>query len=132
TNPRTVSVTAGGTASTTFTVSCTAIPPTTGDLIVTTTTGGSDLDPNGYMVSAAGSSQSIPTNGSVTFSGVQAGTQNVALSGIASNCTVTSANPMSVTVPAGGQVHADFAISCVAPQNHPPVVNAGTDPQTVL
>jgi len=129
-NPRTVSVPAGGNATTGFSVTCTALPPTTGDLIVTTTTGGSDLDPDGYTVSVAGSSQSILTNGNVTFSGVQAGTQNVALTGIASNCTVSSANPMTVTVPAGGIGHADFAISCVAP-DHPPVVNAGGN-QTVL
>src|SRR5207245_9916743 len=83
-----------------------------------------------YTVSVAGSSQSILTNGNVTFSGVQAGTQNVPLTGIASNCTVSSANPMTVTVPAGGIGHADFAISCVAP-DHPPVVNAGGN-QTVL
>src|SRR5207245_861474 len=129
-NSRTASVTAGQTDSIAFSVTCTAIPPTTGDLTVTTTTGGSDLDPDGYTVSVAGSSQSILTNGNVTFSGVQAGTQNVALAGIASNCTVSSANPMTVTVPAGGIGHADFAISRVAP-NHPPVVNAGGN-QTVL
>jgi len=128
-NPQTVSITANITTPASFTINCTA---TTGDLIVTTATGGSDLDPDGYTVNAAGRSQPILTNGSVTFSGVQAGTQNVALTGIASNCTVSSANPMTVTVPAGGIGHADFAISCVAPQNHPPVVIAGLDPQTVL
>jgi len=128
-NPQTVSIAANNTAQATFTINCTA---TTGDLIVTTATGGSDLDPDGYMVSAAGRSQSIPTNGSVTFSGVQAGTQNVALSEIAANCTVTSANPMSVNVPAGGIGHADFAISCVAPQNHAPVVTAGSDQDVLL
>jgi len=129
-NPRTVSVPAGGNATTGFSVTCTALPPTTGDLIVTTTTGGSDLDPDGYTVSVAGSSQPILTNGSVTFFGLPAGTQSVALSGIASNCTVSGANPQTANVPAGGTGHADFAISCVAP-DHPPVVNAGGN-QTVL
>jgi hypothetical protein len=131
-NPRTVTVAAGSTASTTFSVTCTAIPPTTGDLVVTTTTGGSDLDPDGYTVSAGGTSKAILTNGSVTFSGLPAGANSVALSGIASNCTVSGANPLSANVPAGGTGHADFSISCVAPVNHAPVVNAGTDPQTVL
>jgi PKD domain len=133
-NPRTVSVAAGGNTTTGFSVTCTALPPTTGDLVVTTTTGGSNLDPDGYTVTVDGSSQAIGTSGSVTFSALPAGTHTVALSGIASNCTVTSANPMTVTVPAGGAGHADFAISCAAlppPQNHPPVVNAGPD-QTVL
>lgn len=123
-NPQTVSVIASNTAQASFTITCSA---TTGDLVVTTTTGGSDLDPDGYTVTAAGTSKAILTNGSVTFSGVQAGAQNVALSGIASNCSVTNANPMSVTVPAGGVGHADFAISCAAqpPPDQPPVVNAG-------
>ena len=125
-NPQTVSITANNTTPASFTINCTA---TTGDLTVTTTTGGSDLDPDGYTVSVGGSSQPIPTNGSVTFRGLQAGTQSVALSGIASNCTVSGANPMTVTVPAGGVGHADFAISCVALP--PPVVTAGGD-QTVL
>jgi hypothetical protein len=125
-NPQTVSITANNTTPASFTINCTG---TTGDLTVTTTTGGSDLDPDGYTVSVGGSSQPIPTNGSVTFRGLQAGTQSVALSGIASNCTVSGANPITVTVPAGGVGHADFAISCVALP--PPVVTAGGD-QTVL
>ena len=130
-NPQTVSITANNTTPASFTISCTA---TTGDLIVTTTTGGSDLDPDGYTVSVAGSSKSILTNGSVTFSGLPAGTQSVALSGIASNCTVSGANPQSANVPAGGTGHADFAITCVAqpPQNDPPVVIAGPDQQVLI
>ena len=134
-NPRTVSVTAGGTASTTFTVSCTAIPPTTGDLTVTTSTGGSDLDPDGYTVTVDGVDKAIGTSGSATYSGLSAGTHTVALSGIASNCTVSGANPQTANVPAGGTGHADFAISCTAlppPQDHAPVVNAGPDQQILL
>jgi hypothetical protein len=131
----TVAVTAGGNTPAPFVVTCAA---TTGSLTVTTSTSGSDLDPDGYTVTVDGStSQSITTNnsGGVTFSNLSAASHTVALTGVASNCSVTSANPMSVTVPAGGVGHADFAISCTAlppPQNHAPVVNAGPDQQILL
>ena len=130
----TVTVIAGQTISHAFTVTCTAIPPTTGDLAVSTTTGGSDLDPDGYTVTVDGDSRPIGTSGGVTFSALSAGSHTVALTGLASNCAVSGQNPRSANVPAGGVGHADFAISCTAlppPQNHPPSVTAGGD-ETVL
>src|SRR5205085_2688127 len=60
---------------------------------------------------------------------LSAGSHTVALTGLASNCAVSGQNPRSTNVPAGGVGHADFAINCTAlppPQNHPPVVNAGS------
>src|SRR6184192_915412 len=112
---RTVSVPAGGTASTSFSVSCTAPPPETGNLTVTTSTTGSNLDPDGYTATVdGGASQSVGTNGSVTFTGLSAGSHSVALSGLAANCSVSGANPQTVTVPSGGTATATFAVSCAA------------------
>src|SRR5438094_1406948 len=112
---RTVSVPADGTASTSFSVSCTAPPPQTGNLTVTTSTTGSNLDPDGYTATVdGGASQAIGTNGSVTFSGLSAGSHSVALSGLAANCSVSGANPQTVTVPSGGTATATFAVSCAA------------------
>ena len=131
---RTLSVTAGGTATVTFSVTCVAPPPTTGDLIVTTATTGSNLPSSNYTVAMdGGASQSIGLNTSVTFSAVPAGTHTVTLSGVPSNCTVSPGTSQNATVPAGGQVTAPFAISCTAPPpvDHPPVVNAGGN-QTIL
>jgi len=109
---RTVNVPAGGTASTSFAVSCVAV---TGDgrLTVTTSTTGSDLDPDGYTVTLDGgaTSQPIATNGSVTFTG-PAGDHQIALSGVAGNCTVSGANPRTVNVPAGGTTMTTFSVSC--------------------
>jgi hypothetical protein len=100
---------------------------------VTTATTGSNLPSSGYTATVdGGSSQAIGLNNSVTFAGVSAGAHGVSLSGVPSNCTVSPGASQNVTVPAGGTITAPFAISCVAPLNHPPVVNAGTDPQTVL
>src|SRR5439155_564854 len=123
-NPQTVTVPSGGTVTAAFTVNCSA---TTGNLTVTTSTGGSSLDPDGYTVTVDGTtSQPIATNNStgVTFTGLAATSHSVALSGVAANCTVTSANPQTVNVPSGGTVTAAFTISCTSPHGAP-TVNAG-------
>jgi hypothetical protein len=100
--------------STTFGVTCAATGGGTGSLTVTTSTTGSNLDPDGYTVTIDGSfSQSIATNGSVTFTG-PSGDHSLALSGMASNCTVGGANPRTVSVPAGGTATTTFSVSCAA------------------
>src|SRR5256884_6602510 len=58
--------------------------------------------------------QIAPNNGSVTFSNLSATGHSVALSGFPANCTVTSANPQSVNVPAGGTATVAFKVSCTA------------------
>src|SRR5438309_10514069 len=60
------------------------------------------------------SQQIAPNNGSVSFSKLSAPGHGVALSGFPANCTVTSANPQSVNVPAGGTATAPFTVSCTA------------------
>ncbi|HMC71752.1 MAG TPA: hypothetical protein VKJ07_21520, partial [Mycobacteriales bacterium] len=111
-NPRTVTVPSGGTVSTTFSVSCAPTGGGTGSLTVTTSTTGSNLDPDGYTITIDGSfSQPIGTNTSVTFTG-PSGDHTLALSGVASNCTVGGANPRTVTVPSGGTATTTFSVSC--------------------
>src|SRR2546421_144635 len=110
---RTVSVQAGSTVSTAFSVSCTAPPPQTGNLTVSTSTSGSNVDPDGYTITVdGGASQALGTNGSVTYTGLAAGSHSVALSGVAANCSVSGANPQSVNVPSGGTATASFTVSC--------------------
>src|SRR3989454_5099851 len=88
----------------------------TGDLRVTNTTTGSNLDPDGYTVTVDNTtSQPMATNGNTTFTALAAGDHSVALSGIAANCSVSGANPQTVTVPGGGTVSTTFDISCTAP-----------------
>src|SRR5439155_19684944 len=62
----------------------------------------------------------------ITFTGLAAGSHSVALSGVAANCSVTSANPQTVNVPSGGTATAAFTLSCTSP-NTAPTVNAGPD-----
>src|SRR6266700_5271958 len=66
-------------------------------LAVSTSTSGSDLDPDGYTVTVDGSvSQSIGTNGLATFIGLAVGNHTVLLSRVARNCTFSGSNPRTV------------------------------------
>ncbi|TLY54479.1 MAG: hypothetical protein E6K55_05600 [Gemmatimonadetes bacterium] len=75
------------------------------------------LDPDGYTVWVdASASQPVGTNGVVTFSGLAAGDHEVALYGIASNCSVStpdkgSNNPRGVSIVAVGG-SSDFSLAC--------------------
>src|SRR5437867_6511143 len=97
-NSQQVNVSAGQTTSITFSGSCAPIGSGSGTLTATTSTTGSDLDPDGYTVMVGGTSRQpiATTNGSATFT-VPAGAHPVALSGVASNCAVSGANPGTVT-----------------------------------
>src|SRR5207253_4839654 len=69
-NPRTVTVATSGTT-TTFTITCAALPPPTGDLTVTNSTTGQDLDPDGYKIGrAAGRERSHGAKTSAAYSGL--------------------------------------------------------------
>jgi hypothetical protein len=114
-NPQSVTVAAGATASAPFSLSCAPTGSGSGKLIVTTSTTGSNLDPDGYTLTVDGTlSQPIATNGSVTVT-VPAGANPVALSGVAQNCAVSGANPVTITVPAGGAATTTFSVTCGAP-----------------
>jgi len=124
---QTVNVAAGQTATASFSISCTAL---TGSLTVTTATSGSN-PPSGYTVTLdGGQSRILGLNTSTTYTGLTATSHTVQLNGIPTNCSVSEANPQTVTVPAGGTAQASFTITCTAP-NQPPSVSAGSD-QTVL
>src|SRR5207244_5546096 len=113
--PMTVSVPAGATATTNFTATC-----TTGTITIKNLTTGSNLDPDGYavIVTASDGTQepaTMATNGSVTGE-LSTGSYQVMLtpSSVAANCTVTSPNPQTANVPAGGTVTITFNVSCSA------------------
>src|SRR5204862_3882689 len=107
-NPRTVTVPAGGTGHADFTIDC---APTTGELVVTTATTGSNL-PAGYTVMVDnGQPKPIVTTVNVTYPGLAAA-DPLSLHGALPICTVSGTNPRTVSVPAGGTGHADFTIDC--------------------
>ena len=123
---RNATVSAGDTARVSFSVSCPTPPPTTGDLTVTTTTGGTGSDPDGYTVSVDGATQSITVNGSVTYNGLNTGNHSVGLSGVAANCVVSGQNPRTVAVSAGNTTQTNFEVACTAPANQPPTAAFGS------
>jgi hypothetical protein len=111
-SPRTVTVTAGNVARTTFEVQCSS---PTGSIEVTTTTSGQSLDPDGYSVALdGGAGQPIETNGAISLTAVMAGDHLVELTGAAPNCAVGGTNPRSVAV--GTDVTTiGFEITCQPP-----------------
>src|SRR5207237_797575 len=87
---RTDTITAGGTATASFSVSCHTPPPPTGTLAVTTSTsGGPPAPPARRSSDLGGAGQAIGINQTITLTGVNTGSHTVVLSGIASNCTVS-------------------------------------------
>ena len=114
-NPRTIAVASGATAQTTFSVTCTALPPTEGVLRVVTTTGGSAVDADGYTVSVGGSPGSaIGVEDSLDFPGLTPGDYQVQLSDVAANCSVGGDNPRTVAVTAGATTETTFTVTCTA------------------
>jgi hypothetical protein len=90
-------------------------PASTAEIQVNLSTSGQDLDPDGYTVTVEGSnSQSIGINDQVTFSGLAPGDHQVELTGVASNCTVSGANPRTVSVTAGSTAATTFDVTCTA------------------
>src|SRR5438876_388906 len=109
-NPRGVSLITGVGGAADFSLAC----GSWGELFVTTNTTGVDLG-GGYTVTVdGGASQTLAPNGSATFT-VPAGANPVAVSGVASTCTVSGANPGTVTVPAGGTGTTPIAVTCYVP-----------------
>jgi hypothetical protein len=127
---QTVLVKAGGltrdTVRTTFTFSCEAI---TGDVRLSTTTAGADLDPNGYTVTIDGQLVLVPCgwydydcepgtplivepNASQLFEQVVPGVHTYELGDIASNCTVNGSNPRTVSVVVGDTSAVRFEVNC--------------------
>lgn len=111
-NPRTATVAPGDTVEVVLTVTCAL----TGSVRATVTTTGVDLDPDGYYVSVQGGGEtqqrSIGTNASVTIAQLLAGDYTVTLLGLAGNCTVSGANPVTTTVVSGATADVAFSVTC--------------------
>ena len=114
-NPRSVTVAAGTEVTVAFALICAAPPAVTGTLRVTTSTSGQSPDPDGYAFSVdGGAGQPIGTTASTTVDAVATGDRVVALSGVASNCTVQGTNPRPVTVATGATAEVAFAVTCTS------------------
>ena len=101
-----------------YRVTCVAL---VGAMRVTTTTSGSELDPNGYRVDVMTddyyyrvtvASRPIGTNASITIPALRPGTYHAVLADVAPNCTAASPS-VTVTVAFDQSVDANFAVECV-------------------
>jgi len=119
-NPRTdVQMTVGGlvrdTARVSFDVVC---ADTTGAVRVITSTTGSSLDPDGFLVTVAPGlvvPQRVLLNDTIVVGRIRAGAVSVGLGDIALNCLSTTQNPKSVPVTRGDTTDVRFDVSCASP-----------------
>jgi hypothetical protein len=110
-NPEVVTVVANATAQSSFAVTCES-----GSIEIITATSGTALDPDGYDVSLDGAPQQpIDINASLTLTDVTPGQHTVELSGLASNCGVTGANPETVRVVANTTAQVSLDVACGSP-----------------
>src|SRR3989442_956010 len=87
--------------------------PSTGNVRVTVTTTGGDLDLDGYAltVDAAGQ-QSIAVTATVLLPDLPTGPHDVEVTGVAANCTVGGPNPRSIIVRGGQTIEVSFPVAC--------------------
>ena len=113
---KSVTIASGQTATLDFTITCGAIPPTTGSIHVTTTTSGDNQDPDGYAFAVdGGQTQAIALNDAKDVPNVSAGLHSVVLSGLASNCRADDASKGVGVVP-GATANVAFTVTCQAIQ----------------
>ena len=109
-NPRVLAVPFSDAATTTFEVTCV---PNEGTLTVVTSTGGEDLDPDGYTVVVDETlSAAIGLNDVVTIGPLTPGDVMVELTNVAANCVVSGDNPRAVSVAMGDTVSTTFDVGC--------------------
>lgn len=102
--------------------------PSTGTLRIIAATTGGDEDADGYGVSVNGTQTAdITISGVELIEDVPVGAATVLLTGVAPNCTVTSQNPLAVTVKGGETTQAAFTVVCQATGVRIAVATTGVD-----
>lgn len=92
-------------------------PPLTGSIEISVSTASAltDIDPDGYAVSLDDEPrQTVGANDAVTIGPLLRGRYLVRLDGLASNCSVTSTNPLWVKVISTRVSPVSFSVSCLA------------------
>ncbi len=112
--PLSVEVVANQTTEQVFEIACSG----TGSVSVDITTNGEGLDPDGYLLTVAGTTRRVPVNpiASQVFASLAPGqVAQVELSDVAANCSVQEANPQTVTVVLDAVTAAPgFTVDCVS------------------
>ena len=85
-----------------------------GQIQVTVSTTGTDVDSDGFTVSVdGGTTQFVAPGGQVTLTGLEPGSHSVRLTGLAENCLVVGGNPKGVRVGSDGRATVAFEVTCV-------------------
>ena len=112
-NPRAVAVVAGTTKDVAFAVACTALPPTTGTIRLTTSTIGSDLDPDGFIYRLDnGPGIPVAANATVDIPGASAALHSLSFSGVLNSCSVVGGDTHPVTVTVGAVAAVSISVVC--------------------
>jgi Tol biopolymer transport system component len=90
----------------------TLIEPSLGTLEISTTTGGSEPDADGYTVRVDTEPVRVIASIGLVRTGVLEGQHNITLEGLAANCAVDGENPRQVTVPAADTTVVRFTVLC--------------------
>jgi hypothetical protein len=92
-----------------------AVTSNTGSLAVSVSTDGEGTDDDGYVLDldSGSSTTAVDVDGSVTLT-VEEGTHTLELTEVAGACSVTSDNPVSVSVAADQTSTVEFAVTCEA------------------
>jgi hypothetical protein len=100
------------------------------ELEVTTSTSGTDLDPDGYSVSIDGDpGRAIGITDTLDISDLTEGDHQVSLGGVVENCTVQGDNPRTVHIVSGSTTQAEFLVVCGPPGGAVTVTTATTGDQ---
>ncbi|MGD2124423.1 MAG: hypothetical protein PVJ76_22030, partial [Gemmatimonadota bacterium] len=114
-NPRTVTVVAGQTTPTTFSLTCSSGQ---GSILVTTITLGDvqNVDPDGYTVTIdQGAPTAIGLDENLTFDQIAVGNHDVTLGDVAGTCSVFQNNPQTVNVGENQLIQVIFNVTCGTP-----------------
>ena len=110
TNPQIIQITAGTETTLTFDVSCT----TNGEAAITIATTGDNQDDQ-YLLDFNNGFRTVPVGPRQTLTlSLPIGPYSIALTGVASNCAVQGANPVSLDVVEDSTATARFDIACTA------------------
>lgn len=103
------------------------VRPTEGVMLVSTSTTGADLDPDGYSVAIDDMpEQSVGIRDTLAVPNLDPGGHDVTLTGVIENCTLGGAGRRTINVIPGDTVTVTFRISCESITPPPP---PGGDPQ---
>jgi hypothetical protein len=84
-----------------------------GRILVVISSSGSGIDDDGFTILVDGSATGFQVvGGSVTLTGLSQGQHSVRLSGLADNCVVVGANPVTAVVGADGTARVSFTVHC--------------------